>query len=94
MLTDILTNENNFLHFTHYNDENIHSLQCFGLLGVNGAGKTSTFRMLTGDTTITYGDAFLDGYRFVTVPLSLIIITAPNDGTAFLKLCQTEPSVY
>ncbi|XP_017334205.1 phospholipid-transporting ATPase ABCA1 isoform X2 [Ictalurus punctatus] len=36
--------------------------ECFGLLGVNGAGKTSTFRMLTGDTTITYGDAFLDGY--------------------------------
>ena len=24
--------------------------ECFGLLGVNGAGKTSTFKMLTGDT--------------------------------------------
>ncbi|MCJ8737839.1 hypothetical protein PDJAM_G00028690 [Pangasius djambal] len=36
--------------------------ECFGLLGVNGAGKTSTFRMLTGDTTITYGDAFLNNY--------------------------------
>ncbi|XP_019742850.1 ATP-binding cassette sub-family A member 1-like [Hippocampus comes] len=34
-------------------------LQCFGLLGVNGAGKTSTFRMLTGDLSITYGEAFL-----------------------------------
>ena len=22
--------------------------ECFGLLGVNGAGKTSTFKMLTG----------------------------------------------
>uniref|UniRef100_A0AAY5L571 ABC transporter domain-containing protein n=1 Tax=Esox lucius TaxID=8010 RepID=A0AAY5L571_ESOLU len=30
--------------------------QCFGLLGVNGAGKTSTFRMLTGDTTVSYGE--------------------------------------
>ncbi|XP_047666267.1 phospholipid-transporting ATPase ABCA1 isoform X2 [Tachysurus fulvidraco] len=36
--------------------------ECFGLLGINGAGKTSTFRMLTGDTTITYGDAFLNNY--------------------------------
>jgi len=35
--------------------------ECFGLLGVNGAGKSSTFRMLTGDTAITSGDAFIDG---------------------------------
>lgn len=33
--------------------------ECFGLLGVNGAGKTSTFKMLTGDTGISSGDAFL-----------------------------------
>ncbi|KAI4904249.1 hypothetical protein NFI96_031778 [Prochilodus magdalenae] len=33
--------------------------ECFGLLGVNGAGKTSTFLMLTGDTRVTYGEAFL-----------------------------------
>lgn len=39
-------------------------LQCFGLLGVNGAGKTSTFRMLTGDTAITHGEAFLDRHRY------------------------------
>ncbi|XP_076880509.1 ATP-binding cassette, sub-family A (ABC1), member 7 [Brachyhypopomus gauderio] len=36
--------------------------ECFGLLGVNGAGKTSTFRMLTGDTTITYGEASLSNH--------------------------------
>lgn len=36
--------------------------ECFGLLGVNGAGKSSTFRMLTGDTLITSGDAFIDGH--------------------------------
>nr|XP_043900156.1 phospholipid-transporting ATPase ABCA1 isoform X1 [Solea senegalensis] len=36
--------------------------ECFGLLGVNGAGKTSTFRMLTGDTPITYGEAVLNQY--------------------------------
>ena len=37
--------------------------QCFGLLGVNGAGKSSTFKMLTGDTTVTGGDAFLNKNR-------------------------------
>ncbi|TSK45874.1 ATP-binding cassette sub-family A member 1 [Bagarius yarrelli] len=33
--------------------------ECFGLLGVNGAGKTSTFKMLTGDCAVTSGEAFL-----------------------------------
>lgn len=37
--------------------------QCFGLLGVNGAGKSSTFKMLTGDTDVTGGEAFLKGNR-------------------------------
>ncbi|XP_060933642.1 phospholipid-transporting ATPase ABCA1 [Limanda limanda] len=40
--------------------------ECFGLLGVNGAGKTSTFRMLTGDTPITYGEASLNHYSVLT----------------------------
>ncbi|XP_036595474.1 ATP-binding cassette sub-family A member 3-like [Trichosurus vulpecula] len=35
--------------------------ECFGLLGFNGAGKTSTFRMLTGESIITSGDAFING---------------------------------
>ncbi len=33
--------------------------ECFGLLGVNGAGKTSTFKMITGDEFITNGDTSL-----------------------------------
>uniref|UniRef100_A0A182MGR1 ABC transporter domain-containing protein n=1 Tax=Anopheles culicifacies TaxID=139723 RepID=A0A182MGR1_9DIPT len=40
--------------------------ECFGLLGVNGAGKTSTFRMLTGDRRITAGDAWVVGYSLRT----------------------------
>jgi len=36
--------------------------QCFGLLGVNGAGKTSTFKMLTGDTMCTQGEAWVAGH--------------------------------
>ena len=30
--------------------------QCFGLLGINGAGKTSTFRMITGEFAPSSGD--------------------------------------
>ncbi|GMS92631.1 hypothetical protein PENTCL1PPCAC_14806 [Pristionchus entomophagus] len=43
---------------------NFHAAKgdCFGLLGVNGAGKTSTFRMLTAEATVTSGDAFLAGF--------------------------------
>ncbi|XP_055947316.1 ATP-binding cassette sub-family A member 2-like isoform X3 [Argiope bruennichi] len=36
--------------------------ECLGLLGVNGAGKSTTFKMLTGDTNVTAGDAFLNGF--------------------------------
>ena len=36
--------------------------ECFGLLGVNGAGKTSTFKMLTGEIQMSSGDAYLDGF--------------------------------
>ena len=39
--------------------------ECFGLLGVNGAGKTSRFAMFTGDTTVSSGDAFLGGLSVV-----------------------------
>ncbi|GFR62998.1 ATP-binding cassette sub-family A member 1 [Elysia marginata] len=40
--------------------------QCFGLLGVNGAGKSTTFKMLTGDVTVTQGDAFVNNYSVCT----------------------------
>ncbi|KAM9254507.1 phospholipid-transporting ATPase ABCA7 [Cariama cristata] len=40
--------------------------ECFGLLGVNGAGKTSTFKMLTGDTGVTLGEAWLKGHSVLT----------------------------
>ena len=35
--------------------------ECFGFLGVNGAGKSTTFAMLTGATAPTTGDAQLYG---------------------------------
>ncbi|XP_062957203.1 phospholipid-transporting ATPase ABCA3-like [Cynocephalus volans] len=36
--------------------------ECFGLLGFNGAGKTSTFQILTGEKSATSGDVFIDGF--------------------------------
>lgn len=39
----------------------LSSGECFGLLGINGAGKTSTFKMLIGDETISSGDAWVSG---------------------------------
>ncbi|KAF8771560.1 ATP-binding cassette sub-family A member 3 like protein [Argiope bruennichi] len=36
--------------------------ECFGLLGLNGAGKTSTFKMITGDTSITSGEIYVDSF--------------------------------
>uniref|UniRef100_A0A182UD52 ABC transporter domain-containing protein n=1 Tax=Anopheles melas TaxID=34690 RepID=A0A182UD52_9DIPT len=39
----------------------VEGSECFGLLGVNGAGKTSTFKMLTGDENISAGEAWVKG---------------------------------
>lgn len=35
--------------------------QCFGLLGYNGAGKSTTFKMLTGEIAATTGTAVIGG---------------------------------
>uniref|UniRef100_A0A8C2DMD2 ATP-binding cassette, sub-family A (ABC1), member 4b n=1 Tax=Cyprinus carpio TaxID=7962 RepID=A0A8C2DMD2_CYPCA len=40
--------------------------ECFGLLGVNVAGKTTTFKMLTGDTDVTSGEASVAGDSILT----------------------------
>ncbi|XP_012921244.1 ATP-binding cassette sub-family A member 7 [Heterocephalus glaber] len=48
--------------------ENFLSGGCFGLLGVNGAGKTSTFRMVSGDTLPSGGEAVLAGHSVAQEP--------------------------
>eukprot|EP00040_Diaphanoeca_grandis_P036072 m.228737 g.228737 ORF g.228737 m.228737 type:complete len:2030 (+) comp33545_c0_seq2:117-6206(+) len=40
--------------------------ECFGLLGVNGAGKTTSFRMLTGEVSMTSGAAKINGFDVAT----------------------------
>ena len=57
----------------------VNNSDCFGLLGrilirkiynmnlgVNGAGKTSTFQMLTGENDVSSGDAYIQGYSVRT----------------------------
>ncbi|XP_041062157.1 phospholipid-transporting ATPase ABCA3 [Carcharodon carcharias] len=39
--------------------------ECFGLLGFNGAGKSTTFKMLTGDEKISGGNAYVKGYSIL-----------------------------
>uniref|UniRef100_H0XFP8 ATP binding cassette subfamily A member 7 n=1 Tax=Otolemur garnettii TaxID=30611 RepID=H0XFP8_OTOGA len=46
----------------------IPSGECFGLLGVNGAGKTSTFRMVTGNTLPSGGEVVLTGQSVAHEP--------------------------
>lgn len=40
--------------------------ECFGLLGINGAGKSSTLAMLTGEFPPTDGEAFIAGMNLST----------------------------
>lgn len=37
--------------------------EVFGLLGVNGAGKSTTFKMLSGEVTSTAGECYFNGLR-------------------------------
>ena len=40
--------------------------EAFGLLGINGAGKSTTMNLLTGDIAATSGQAFLNGFNIYT----------------------------
>ncbi|VDP67530.1 unnamed protein product [Echinostoma caproni] len=41
---------------------NIHAGECFGLLGTNGAGKSTTFAMLSGQLSVRPDTVTLNGY--------------------------------
>nr|UOU03308.1 ATP-binding cassette subfamily A1-like 1 [Brachionus rubens] len=40
----------------------INKGECFGLIGVNGAGKTTSFKMITGEISMSGGDVFVNDY--------------------------------
>lgn len=37
----------------------VNQQECFGLLGVNGAGKSTTFKMMTGDEVLDHGIMYM-----------------------------------
>lgn len=39
--------------------------ECFGLLGINGSGKSTTFKMLTGEISMTDGDAYVNNHSVI-----------------------------
>lgn len=58
--------------------------ECFALLGVNGAGKTTAIRMLCGLLQPTEGDAFLLGNS---------IISSPAKAKSLLNLSPQETAI-
>lgn len=66
--------------------------ECFGLLGMNGAGKTSTFKMLTGDETISSGEAFVQGISLKTqkTKINKMIGYCPQFDALFEELTGSE----
>ena len=59
--------------------------EIFGFLGVNGAGKTTTLQMLTGENTITNGDAFINGYS---------VISNQNQVRRFIGYCPQHDRLF
>ncbi|XP_043646341.1 retinal-specific phospholipid-transporting ATPase ABCA4 [Drosophila teissieri] len=64
--------------------------ECFGLLGINGAGKTSTFKMLAGDEKITSGEAYIDGTNISTHKVYRKIGYCPQFDALFEDLTGRE----
>ena len=82
----------------------VHSGEIFGFLGANGAGKSTTIKMLTGLTTVTSGDAFICGnsirYKFedameqvgsiVEIPEFYTYLTGYQNLKYFAKLSNVQ----
>ena len=62
----------------------IHEGELFSLLGVNGAGKSTTIKMLSGLSKPTSGDAFILGRS---------IVNEPDAAKAFLAVSPQETAV-
>ena len=59
--------------------------ECFGLLGVNGAGKSTTFRMLTGELNMTNGMTLVNGYN---------VYSQVADARQFMGYCPQYDGLY
>ena len=70
----------------------VHLGECFGLLGANGAGKSTTVAMLTRHTIATRGEATVNGHSvntaFTKAATSLGVVT--QDNTLYDELSAQE----
>jgi ABC-2 type transport system ATP-binding protein len=70
----------------------INSGEIFAFLGVNGAGKTTSIRMMTGILRPTSGNIFLGGYNLLSEPLKAksIVGYVPDRPNLYPKLTGRE----
>ncbi|MCB1321000.1 MAG: ATP-binding cassette domain-containing protein, partial [Leptospiraceae bacterium] len=66
-------------------DFNIPTGQVAGLLGLNGAGKTTCLRILTGFIMPTGGDCYIDGIN---------VFDRPRDAKARIGYLPEQPPLY
>lgn len=59
--------------------------ECFGLLGVNGAGKSTTFKSLTGDIVPTTGEITIQG---------LDVLKQFKDARKLIGYCPQVDSIF
>ncbi|CAL1274960.1 unnamed protein product [Larinioides sclopetarius] len=64
IVKELTKNYGNFSSVNHLSF-GVNGEEYFGILGVNGAGKTSTFKMLTGEDVPSSGNAFIQRYSLV-----------------------------
>ena len=62
--------------------------------GVNGAGKTSTFKMLTGDTEVTDGEAFINGFSILSQMNQVRILEIARKLNLYLSVAKVWVIVH
>ena len=62
--------------------------------GVNGAGKTSTFKMLTGDTEVTDGEAFINGFSILSQMNQVRILEIARKLNLYLSVAKVWDIVH
>ena len=73
-------------------DLEVRQGELFSLLGVNGAGNTTTIKMLSCLTRPTGGDAFVGGYSVTKEPerVKMLIGVSPQETAVAPNLSVTE----
>lgn len=78
----------------HAVDMDVYSGECVGLLGANGAGKTTSFYMVCGLVPADAGDVAIDGESIAALPMHMRarrgIGYLPQEESIFRKLTVRE----